>query len=162
MPPRTIIRLDKESFLFSSGHFTLFSATERENIHGHNYRVTLAFETDVKADGMAFNYNLPKEFFDGLCEKLNEHFLLPGRSPYLRVEEGGDYIYAHFNGEKIPFLPRDVIVLPLANISLEELSRYFLEAFLAEFRDRQKHPIYYAEVTASSAPGQSAAAVWRA
>jgi 6-pyruvoyltetrahydropterin/6-carboxytetrahydropterin synthase len=32
--------IDKESHKFSAAHFTIFSATERERLHGHNYSVS--------------------------------------------------------------------------------------------------------------------------
>ena len=33
------IRLAKENMKFSAAHFTIFSASERERLHGHNFRV---------------------------------------------------------------------------------------------------------------------------
>ena len=32
--------IDKESHKFSAAHYTIFSATERERLHGHNYSVS--------------------------------------------------------------------------------------------------------------------------
>ncbi|EQD50251.1 hypothetical protein B1A_13514, partial [mine drainage metagenome] len=31
------VDLSKERMKFSAGHFTVFSASERENLHGHNF-----------------------------------------------------------------------------------------------------------------------------
>ena len=41
MHPESLIRIElsKEYLNFSAGHFTIFSATERENLHGHNFQV---------------------------------------------------------------------------------------------------------------------------
>ena len=38
----TTLELYKEEMKFSAGHFTIFSATERENLHGHNFSVYVA------------------------------------------------------------------------------------------------------------------------
>jgi hypothetical protein len=36
---RTVIEIQKEYLHFSAAHFTIFSATVRENLHGHNFHV---------------------------------------------------------------------------------------------------------------------------
>jgi 6-pyruvoyltetrahydropterin/6-carboxytetrahydropterin synthase len=157
----TRIELHKENFKFSSGHFTIFSATERENLHGHNFTVHLVFDASVEENGMIFDYMLAKRFMESLCRSLNEYFLLPQHSRHIRIEEKKDYTYVHFNGEEIPFLKRDIKILPIENTTLEELSHYFLQEFLSEFVTKKKFPISYAEVKVFSAPGQSAATLWR-
>ncbi len=45
--PRTVIEITKEALHFAAAHFTLFSATERENLHGHNFYVALEIEAEV-------------------------------------------------------------------------------------------------------------------
>ena len=46
------------------------------------------------------------------------------RSPHLNISREPHYTVAHFNGERIPFLPRDVLTLPVANITIEALSKW--------------------------------------
>ena len=36
----TTLYIDKEAHKFSAAHFTIFTATERERLHGHNYSVS--------------------------------------------------------------------------------------------------------------------------
>ena len=43
----------------------------------------------------------------------------------LKLEEDGDYWIAHFNHKKLPFLKEDVVILPLTNITIEELSEKY-------------------------------------
>ena len=157
----TSIELFKENFKFSCGHFTIFSQTERENLHGHNFRVMVRFTSEVLEHGMTFDYGKLKKKTEQLCEMLNEHFLLPGKSPYLKIEKNEDLILAHFDDEKIPFLHRDVIILPIANVTLEELSRWFLEQYLENKSDFEAFGVREIEVKAFSGPGQSASAIWR-
>lgn len=156
----TRIELSKENFKFSSGHFTIFSATERENIHGHNFTATVAFDAPIHANGMVFDYTLAKRHIESICASLHECFLVPAQSPYLRIEESGGYVTLHFAQEKIPFLPRDVKLLPIENVTVEELSSYFLQEFVQEFVKKGGHGISFVEVKIFSAPGQSANAVW--
>ena len=63
-----------------------------------------------------------QERLQALCDGLDERTLLPGRSPHLAIAEEQGYTVAHFNGERIPFLPRDALTLPVANITVEALA----------------------------------------
>ena len=121
---RTTIRICKEALHFAAAHFTIFSATERENLHGHNFQVAADVDADVGEDGLAFDYNLVKTRLQTLCDGLDERTLLPERSPYLGIAEEQGYTVALFNGERIPFLPRDVLTLPVANITVEALAEW--------------------------------------
>lgn len=160
MERTTNIVLEKEHFKFSSGHFTIFSKDNRENLHGHNFTVAISISSKVDDSGLAFDYRLYKQQTEAICKELNEHFLLPTQSPFLTIEETDEHVFAHFNGEKIPFLKRDVILLPLANVTLEELAKWFLERFLADKSAVSEYRIAAFEVRVSSGPGQSASAYW--
>ena len=118
----TTISIAKEALHFGAAHFTIFSATERENLHGHNFQVAAEIDANVGTDGLAFDYNLVKGALQALCDGLDERTLLPGRSPHLAITEEQGYTIAHFNGERIPFLPRDVLTLPVTNITVEALA----------------------------------------
>ena len=109
-------------------------------------------------DGLAFDYNIVK---DGPSRRsatgLDERTLLPERSPHLRIERGGDYVVALFNGERIPFLPRDVRTLPVANITVEALAAWFLEQLKADPAIKALD-IHRLVAKVSSGPGQWARA----
>ena len=129
----TTIEIHKEYLHFSCAHFTLFSATERENLHGHNFQIGCEVEAAVDETGLCFDYNIIKDVLKTLCAEIDEQMLLPGNSPWLTVERQAgqdgqsDMVLALFNGEKIPFLARDVTVLPLRNITVEELAGWMLQ-----------------------------------
>lgn len=121
------IEIAKEYLNFSSGHFTMFSATERENLHGHNWRVACEITTPIGPGGLCFDYAIVKRLLEGICEDLDEKMLLPTASPWLRVEQTDDMVVAYFADERIPFLRRDVLLLELRNITVEELAGWILE-----------------------------------
>lgn len=154
--------IQKEEFSFSAGHFTIFSATDREALHGHNYYVSLHFECLIEENGLSFDYRYYKKQMKTLCEQLDRHFLLPSESPYLKLEDGQDYWYAHFNGQKIPFLKQDVRILPLSNITIEELSNWFLQQLLSDKTNLALHKIKKVSVNVFNGPGQSGGASWQA
>ncbi len=156
----TTVELHKESMKFSAGHTTIFSATEREPLHGHMYGVYLALSTWVEENGMTFDYRYYKERIHQLCRQVNQIFLMPQYSPFMSYEEVGDYYYFTFNHKKIPFLKEDVKLMPLTNITVEELSRWFVNELIKNTEELEKHRIERVVVKVSSAPGQSASHEW--
>ena len=156
----TRVELFKENFKFSSGHFTIFSKTERENIHGHNFSVYVAFDAQIRENGIIFDYTIAKAHIEAMCRELNEYFLLPGLSEHIRIERAPDYTYVYFSDEKIPFLARDIKILPIKNITVEDLSAYFLDKFVNGFVRKGDYAIASVEIKVFSGPGQSANAVW--
>jgi 6-pyruvoyltetrahydropterin/6-carboxytetrahydropterin synthase len=89
----TTIEISKEYLHFAAAHFTLFSATERENLHGHNFQVTLDATATVHDDGLTFDYNILKKALKALCDGLDEQVLMPSKSPYLSVTNDDAYTY---------------------------------------------------------------------
>ncbi len=157
----TTIEVCKEALHFAAAHFTLFSATQRENLHGHNFNVQLEVDAEVGADGLAFDYNILKRVLQALCDRLDEHVLLPERSPHLRIVEDGGYRVALFNGERIPFLPRDVLTLPVSNITVEALATWILQELRGD-PALAGLGIQRWMVKVSSGPGQWARVQWQA
>jgi 6-pyruvoyltetrahydropterin/6-carboxytetrahydropterin synthase len=157
----TTIEISKEYLHFAAAHFTIFSATDRENLHGHNFQVTLNIEALVGDDGLTFDYNILKTSVKALCDSLDEQVLMPTQSPHLTIEQDNEYTYAIFNGERIPFLARDLTLMPLRNITVEELSAYLLNKI------REDPSIATLDIRAmvlkcSSGEGQWAVARWPA
>jgi 6-pyruvoyltetrahydropterin/6-carboxytetrahydropterin synthase len=159
IPMQTTIELSKEDLKFSAGHYTIFSPTHREKLHGHNFNVHAAFTASVDENGIAFDYDIYKTKLKQLCKGLSETFLIAASSPYQHITEEGDLLFVHFHDEKIPFLRKDVTLLPMSNITVEELSRWFIEQLIAE-SDFDSYDIQLIRVKVFSAPGQSGSAKW--
>lgn len=160
MPRTAIIEIHKDELSFSSGHFTIFSATHREDMHGHNYNVNVAFEVTIGENGLAFDYRVYKDKLRKICKTLDWRFLLPAHSPYLTLEDTGEMWVGHFHHEKIPFLKRDVIILPISNVTIEELSYWFLQQLISDQNELEKHGIHGIAVRVFNGPGQSGEARW--
>ena len=157
-PQLTTIEISKDYLHFNSAHFTIFSATEREDLHGHTFYVRAYVTSPIDENGLAFDYNIVKERLRLLCAELDEQVLLPEHSPHLRLEQADGYLIACYGDERLPFLPRDVRTLPVRNITVEELAPWFLSGLEAD-------PLVHAqditrlELQVSSGAGQWAAAV---
>lgn len=154
--------LYKEDFKFSAAHFTIFSATERERLHGHNFKVTCSLTGAVGPNGFIADYRQYKAALRAACDRLDEYLLLPDRSPYLRIERDAEFVVAIFDGQRMPFLASDVLVLPVANVTLEALSRLLLDDLVMAGGAFAQAGLTEVIVTASSGPGQHAAARWAA
>jgi 6-pyruvoyltetrahydropterin/6-carboxytetrahydropterin synthase len=151
------VDIHAEEHSFSAGHFTIFSATQREDMHGHNYRVTVSMHVELQENGMAFDYRIYKNKLRALCDQLDRRFLLPSQSQYLKIEDAGDMWIGHFNHEKIPFLKRDVLILPICNVTIEELSHWFLGQLTQNKEELALHGIKDIIVKVFNGPSQSGA-----
>ena len=153
------IEIAKQAHNFSIGHFTIFSATERENLHGHNLQLVCEVTAPVGDNGLLFDYGILKRLMQQMCDEIDEQVVLPTESPFLDIEELDGYTVAIFNGERLPFLPRDVTLLPLRNSSVEEFSWFFLNRIRAH-PDLADQGIIELIVKVSSSPGQFGTARW--
>lgn len=156
MNEAVVIRLAKQNMKFSAAHFTIFNATERERLHGHNFTVEVDIHARMLGNGMCFDYGIYKDRVVALCRELNEWTILPTRSKHLRIEEAGEHVHAHFNGQRIPFLRGDVLLLPIENATLEEFAYWFLQRLCEDREALRVHAIDAIEVRVLSGPGQSA------
>ena len=154
------VELQTNSMKFAAGHTTIFSPTEREPLHGHQYFVYLGLTTWIEENGMTFDYRFYKNLIHDLCKQLHQTFLMPQYSPYLIYAEDSEYYYFTFNHKKIPFLKEDVTLLPLCNITIEELSRWFIMQLIKNTAMLDQHRLESMEVKVFSAPGQSASHKW--
>lgn len=164
VPPVTrlaTLQLHREALQFSAGHFTILSPTERENLHGHNYSLSAAFQVLLHENGMNFDYRYYKNKLLLLSDQIDRRFLLPGKSRYLHIEDSGEYWIAHFQEEKLPFLKRDIVILPISNITIEELSAWFLQQLIQDEEELARHQIQTITIQVYNGPGHSGAAHWK-
>ena len=161
MTQLTTIELSKEYLKFSAGHFTVFSATERERLHGHNFSVSASIVAPVGENGLCFSYGEFKSKLQSLCEQLDEYMILPANSPYLSVQEqGGEYI-VRFADETLRFLISDTLLLPIRNATVEEFAQYLLDQLLKD-SDISRYDVRKLEMKVSSGPGQWGSCEWNA
>lgn len=154
------LELHKEFMKFSAGHFTIFSATHRENCHGHNFRVFVSLTMPVNDNGMTIDYNYYKKKIKALCQSLNSYFLIPTQSPYLTLNENDTHHLITFDGDTMHLLKRDVKLMPLRNITVEELSYWLAEQLIADKHELQQHQVQNFTVKVYTGPGQAGCTHW--
>lgn len=155
----TTIDIHKESLHFACAHFTIFGSNQRENLHGHNYFVKATATGRIDDNGLCFDYNVLKDEIESLCRELDETTLLPSKSPHLDIVQSDKHVTAVFGDERLQFLNRDVFLLPIRNVTVEELAWWFLSQLTVRdaFRGLAINELV---LTISSGPSQSASVSW--
>lgn len=166
MPPQqppqklTTITIEKQYLHFSIAHFTIFSATERERLHGHNVRIAVEITGAINDNGLCFDYAIYKNELKALCARFDEYTLIAEQSPHLTISEEGDYYHVVHNGVDMPLLKTDTLLLPIRNITIEELSHYLLGELLGDFSLVNELEVQSMTMRVSSGSNQWASAHW--
>lgn len=95
-----------------------------------------------------------------LCKMLDKAILIAGWCKYLKISEEGNYYHVEFNAEKIILLKRDTKILPIYNVTVEELSHWFLQELLLDKEELEKHRIQKISVKILTGLGRAGSTVW--
>lgn len=120
------IHLEKEYFHFCSAHFVIFDAKKREELHGHNYYVSLDLEGDELVDGKLVDISELKIIIRKICDALDHKLLLPESNPHLSIKKTADMIELNYGKSRFSFPKDDVLILPIDNTTMENLAKYIL------------------------------------
>lgn len=101
-------------------------------MHGHNYYVSfdLHFDSVNPKQGLAVDFNLLKPIIKDVCDELDEHILIAEKSSYQKVLKQDQQVVVEFNSKTYSLPQEDTLILPLVNISSEELARWICQRFL--------------------------------
>ena len=158
MTKQTTLYFNQGKLKFSIGHFTIFSATERESLHGHNYTLEVIVTTEMGEPGITFDYRLFEEKLIELCRQLNWYCLIPKNSPYLMIEEDDQHYQITFNQQSMWLLKSDVVILPLENITLETLSQWFVDQIKCDHLFIAKYKVKKLVIKVFNGPNHAAEA----
>lgn len=150
------ILLEKEYFKFSCAHFLIFPDGSKERLHGHNYHVAAEIGGDLSDRGLVIDFLDAKPVVRELCDFLDEHWLLPGQHPELKIEHLKDgHTSVVYREERYLVPTPEVRVLPINNTSVENLATWFgreLQRLLTERFGRSQ--VRRLRVAISETPGQ--------
>ncbi len=111
---------------FVAGHF-LPSIEKCSRLHGHNYAILVEIEGEPTADGIIIDFIRVKDAAHSIVERIDHRMLLPAGGSSMRVRHSGDEFTVEFNDKRYVFPSSDVTVLPVENVSAENLASYFAE-----------------------------------
>jgi 6-pyruvoyltetrahydropterin/6-carboxytetrahydropterin synthase len=138
----------------------LLSDSKRETMHGHDYQVSVSFTTSIIKNDMSFDCRDYKLKILALCEELDYRFIIPENSSYLTIREDDARFHIKFAAEEIAFYKKDVVLLPVENVTLEGLSLWFLNQLLTDQETLNDNHIEGLIVTVYNGRGASAASVY--
>lgn len=156
----TTIDISKEALKFSGAHFTIFSADDRERLHGHNFKVRAQVTAPVDDNGMCFNYQEIKSRLRDICNAVDEYMLLPGKSPHLNIEQVGLQYKVVFNQEEMFFVAADTKILDIRNTTVEEFSHYILGQLVNTDNFFIENDVAKITIGVSSGDGQWGSSTW--
>ncbi|MEM9533299.1 MAG: 6-carboxytetrahydropterin synthase [Pseudomonadota bacterium] len=159
MTQLTTISVAKDYLNFAAAHFTIFSATDRERLHGHGYRVAAELTAPIGDDGLSFNYKIVKNLLLKECDWLDEYLLLPEASPHLEIADEDPYYRVRHHQDDMLFLKSDCRLLPVRNITIEEMAFWLLDRVKAH-EDLAGADLKSLVVSVSSGTKQWASARW--
>jgi len=154
----TTLYIDKEAHKFSAAHYTIFTATDRERLHGHNYSVSARIVAPMGPNGFSADYNVYKSRLKTLCDALDEYMLLAENSPYQTLQIAADEVIVTFDKQTLRFPRAETLILPIVNVTVEELAHYLLEQLLSLGEPDEK--LVEVELGVSSGAGQTGSAIW--
>jgi dihydroneopterin triphosphate aldolase (PTPS-III) / 6-pyruvoyltetrahydropterin synthase len=150
------VYVGKEYLKFNAAHFIAYPGF-RERLHGHNYHVAVRLEGELGPDGYVIDFGLVKKVTKAVCEELDERTILPANSDCLTIAEEGESVVVRYeDGARFAFPKDDVILLPIAHSSAEELAQWVLGRLRVELRAAGARPWKRLEVSVAETPGQSA------
>lgn len=153
----TVLVLEKENFKFSAAHFLIFDELTAERLHGHNYRVRVEISTPAPEDlaerGYFIDFNLFKKSIKARLDLWDERVLLPKDHPEMNLIRKGPSLEVRFRDRFYCFPWNEVVLLPINNTSVEQLSMLLAQAFFREFKGWGVRGI---QVTVEETQGQGA------
>lgn len=145
---------------FGAAHF-ITMAGKCERLHGHNYAVSVVLEGPLGADSYVFDFVALKEIVRRISDALDHRFLLPLHNDKLVTRESEGHWEIRFDERRYVFPARDVLPLPLDNITAERLAEYIWGQVAGELRARGPEGAedlsrFTLSVGVEEAPGQTA------
>lgn len=153
---RHVLQIAREEHKFSAAHMTVFPDGSKERLHGHNFQLLLRMEVrSIEAEDLC-DFGIVKRALRELCAELNERTLVAAHNPHLRAVQEEDRVrLLHPSGDYL--LPRaDVVLLPLTNISTEQLARWAHGEIARRLRGRLPDVVEGLEIGVLESPGQGA------
>lgn len=124
--PNRRIELAKKDFGFAAAHMTVFSDSQKESLHGHNYRISLSIEIAENMKPIAFSEL--KNPLRKLCATWDEKLLLAEKCPHLKIQSRNPLRFSLCD-KKYELPAEDVVLLPIDNVTCENLSQHLCDRY---------------------------------
>lgn len=140
------ILIERGNLEFSAAHFITFEG-QCEPLHGHNYGVRVEVVGSLTQDSYVLDFVALKNIVRALAKEWDHRFLLPLRSPHLRIAEQDDAWELEYtptesasqtSGERIFYrMPKSsVVALPVDNATAERLAEQMATRIAEQLHSR--------------------------
>jgi 6-pyruvoyltetrahydropterin/6-carboxytetrahydropterin synthase len=157
MTERFKVRVTKESFIFSAGHFISYEGDRCERLHGHNYRVAVEVEGALDENYYVFDFIALKHRTRAITDELDHRMLLATANPHIQVEAGPRSVHVRYRDREWLFPRDDCVLLPIENTTAELLARYLAGRLLEDLQRHHDYRPAVLRVEVEENVGQSAA-----
>lgn len=113
-------------FTFCAAHAGLHDG-QFEPLHGHTFTVTLRLHGDPDPAGMVLDFSTVKSELRAVIAPLRRRTLMPATPPGGRCERKGEQVIIGCGTKLYSFPAGDVVLLPVANTTTEEIAAYLLD-----------------------------------
>ena len=148
------ISIAREQYKFSCAHMTVFPDGTKERLHGHNYTIAVAIDVDSVALDAMIPFTPIKQALSQLCAEYKERVLLAEKNPHFRIVRDDGELEFTLCGERYVLPREDALLLPIDNISVEQLAQHIAGILKAKLA-----VLAAPEVTVEESPGQGSSAI---
>jgi 6-pyruvoyltetrahydropterin/6-carboxytetrahydropterin synthase len=149
------VHVTKDYLKFSAAHFMAYKGF-RETLHGHNYRVSVDVEGELGAQGYVLDFGVVKRIARRVCDRLDAKTLIPAQSDCLQIREEAGQVSVRYEADEFRFPVQDVVLVPIAHSSAEELARYVAGEIQHELAVEGVQRIRAIEIGVEETSGQAA------
>ncbi|MEX2186088.1 MAG: 6-pyruvoyl tetrahydropterin synthase family protein [Pirellulales bacterium] len=136
MNERYRVRIEKDTLVFSAGHFITFAGNICERLHGHNYRVAAEVSGPLDENHYVVDFIALRDSLAAIMRELDHYMLLPTRHPQIVVRADDREVTATFEDRRWVFPRGDCVLLEVPNTTAEMLARHIGQRLLAELQHR--------------------------
>lgn len=160
MPSQFHVRLEKDSLVFSAGHFITLGDGECEALHGHDYRVAAEVFGPLDDNQYVVDFIALEKILRDLYAPWDHQVLLPLNHPQIQVAAGDDEVVARFHTRRW-VLPRgDCQLLPLTNTTSERLAEFLAQRLFAACQTQLRIRPQRVRIEITESHGLTAACDW--
>src|SRR5262245_42171122 len=149
------VHVTKDYLKFNAAHFMAYKGF-REALHGHNYRVSVDVEGALGGQGYVLDFGIVKQIARRVCKRLDEKVLIPSQSDCLAIRQEGSQLIVCYEQDEFRFPMTDVVLVPIAHSSAEELARYLMGEIRRELHADGVTHIAAIQIGVEETPGQAA------
>src|SRR5262249_60536537 len=110
---------------FSVAHITTSPDGSKDRLAGHNFNVTVALDLEAVGLDKLLDIGIVKKAVEAQCREWNEHLLLGAKNPKLELLRTDGEVEFRLCGKRYLLPAEDVVILPVDNIVVENLSVEF-------------------------------------